>query len=323
MPLYLSAREIELTTLSASALAAKITDRDVTSVEVTRAFCHRAAIAHQITNCLTEIFFDEGLEQAAQLDAALEKTGHPVGALHGVPVSLKDHYNVKGHFTTAGYISFAKYPRKDADGHVVEILRRSGAVFFCKTNNPQGMMVLETVSNIYGRTLNPYNTKLGAGGSSGGEGALLALHGSPLGIGSDIGGSIRVPAAFNGLYGFKPSGKRVPTGGWECTYIGQESITAVVGPMGHNIDDLDLFFRIVSDAEPWFKEPMLEMPWKVMDIGPKARLRIGVMIWDEVVMPHPYIVRVIQEATEKLKATGHDCKPAPFLTLKTCSPFCQ
>lgn len=307
--LSLSVREIELTTLDASGLAAKILAWEATSVEVTRAFCHRAAIAHQLTNCLTEIFFDEALEQAAQLDAILEKTGQPVGPLHGVPVSLKDHYNIKGHFTTAGYISFARYPRKDKDAHIVEILRKSGAVFFCKTNNPQCMMVLETVSNIYGRTLNPYNTRLGAGGSSGGEGALLAMRGSPLGIGSDIGGSVRVPAAFNGLYGFKPSGRRVPTSGWECTYIGQESITAVVGPMGHSIDDLDLFFRIVSDAEPWFKEPMLEMPWKATEVGPESRLRIGVMIWDEVVMPHPYITRVIQEATEKLKIAGHECKP--------------
>lgn len=318
VPLYLSVREIELTTLSASELSARIFTRDSTSVEVTRAFCHRAAIAHQLTNCLTEIFFDDALEQAAQLDAILDKTGHPVGPLHGVPVSLKDHYNVKGHFTTAGYISFARNPRKNKDALVVEILRKSGAVFFCKTNNPQCMMVLETVSNIYGRTLNPQHTMLGAGGSSGGEGALLAMRGSPLGIGSDIGGSVRVPAAFNGLYGFKPSGKRVPTGGWECTYIGQESITAVVGPMGHSIDDLDLFFKIVSDAKPWFKEPMLEMPWKIADINPEKKLRIGVMMWDEVVMPHPYIIRVLNEATGKLKTDGHERKRSRCLVVKSC-----
>lgn len=176
-----------MTCFGASELAAKISARELTSIEVTRAFCHRAAIAHQLTNCLTEIFFDEALQQAERLDTILRETGKTLGPLHGVPVSLKDHYNVKGHFTTAGYISFAKFPRKKKDGHVIEILRKAGAVFFCKTNNPQCMMVLETVSNIYGRTLNPQNTKLGPGGSSGGEGALLAMRGSPLGLGSDIG----------------------------------------------------------------------------------------------------------------------------------------
>lgn len=122
------------------------------------------------------------------------------------------------------------------------------------------------------------------------------------------GGSIRVPATFNGLYGFKPSGKRVPVTGWECTMIGNDPIPAVAGPLGHSVEDLDLFFKIVSDAEPWFQEPMIEMPWKTDDqlnFNPD-RLKIGVMVWDEVVMPHPYITRVINEVAAKLKAAGHD-----------------
>ncbi|KAK2750126.1 hypothetical protein FQN57_004621 [Myotisia sp. PD_48] len=303
---YLSERENELTTLTASRLAERIRSREATAVEVTTAFCHRAAIAQQLVNCLTEIFFQDGLDQAKELDRILEATGKPVGPLHGVPVSLKDHYNVKGYPTTAGYCSYAKLPVKENDAHIVKIMRDAGAVVYCKTNNPQCMMVLETVSNIYGRTLNPRNTLLGAGGSSGGEGALLAMHGSPLGIGSDIGGSIRVPAAFNGLYGFKPSGKRVPTGGWECTMMGNDPITAVAGPLGHSVEDLELFFQIVSDAEPWLQEPVLEIPWRKENHGLGEKLTIGVMYWDEVVMPHPYITRVLSEAVEKLKAAGHE-----------------
>ncbi|GES63656.1 amidase family protein [Aspergillus terreus] len=305
---FLSDREIELTECTASQLAKRIAERETTSVEVTLAFCHRAATAQQLVNCLTEIFFEDAVRQATELDRVLEETGKPTGPLHGVPFSIKDHYNIKGLRTTAGYISYSKFPPKEKDALVVEILRKAGAVFYVKTNNPQCMMVLETVSNIYGRTLNPKNTKLGAGGSSGGEGALLALRGSPVGLGSDIGGSIRVPAAFNGLYGFKPSGKRVPTSGWECTMIGNDPIPAVAGPLGHSVEDLDLFFKVISAAEPWFHEPLLELPWKIdAELGfyPSC-LKIGVMVWDEVVMPHPYITRVMHEVADKLKAAGHD-----------------
>lgn len=307
LPRLLSHHELQITALGASALAAKIRDGEYSCLQVAEAFCHQAAVAQQLTNCLTEIFFTEALDHARHLDDLLKTTGRPIGPLHGVPVSVKDHYNVKGYHTTAGYVSYARFPAKDKDAHIVEIMRNAGAVLYAKTNNPQCMMVLETVSNIYGRTLNPWNTKLGAGGSSGGEGSLLAQHGSPLGVGSDVGGSIRVPAAFNGLYGFKPSGKRVPTSGWECTMVGAESITAVAGPLGHNVQDLELFFQIVSDAKPWLKEPLLAMPWRSqMEALERQKLTIGVMLWDEVVMPHPYITRVVKEVAAKLKRAGHE-----------------
>lgn len=125
-----------------------------------------------------------------------------------------------------------------------------------------------------------------------------------------IGGSIRVPAAFNGLYGFKPSGRRVPTSGWECENMGQESIIAVSGPLGHSIEDLNLFFQVTSDAEPWLYEPLLAIPWKTDDqlgFNP-PRLTVGLMLWDEVVMPHPYLTRTLKEVAAKLQAAGHEGK---------------
>lgn len=308
LPKWLSPKEIEITVLCTSSLAAGIRTGQYTCFQVTEAFCHRAAIAHQLTNCLTEIFFDEALDQARLLDAKLSSTDKPEGLLLGVPVSIKDHYNIKGQYTTAGYISYANNPAKERDAHIVEILRGAGAILFAKTNNPQCMMVLETVSNIYGRTLNPWNTELGAGGSSGGEGALLALQGSPLGLGSDIGGSIRIPAAFNGLYGFKPTAGRVPTSGWECTMSGSESIPAVAGPLSHSVDDLELFFKVVSDAQPWLKEPLLYQPWKSRPASQVDKLAVGIMTWDEVVMPHPYITRVVKDVADRLRLAGHDGK---------------
>ncbi|PHH91282.1 hypothetical protein CDD83_1092 [Cordyceps sp. RAO-2017] len=307
LPSLLSHHELQITALGASALAAKIRAGEYSCLQVAEAFCHQAAVAHQLTNCLTEIFFTEALEQARQLDHVLQTTGKPIGPLHGVPVSVKDHFNVKGQHTTAGYISFGQLPVKDSDAHIVALLRNAGAVLYAKTNNPQCMVVLETVSNIYGRTVNPWNTKLGAGGSSGGEGALVAQHGSALGVASDMEGSIRVPAAFNGVYGFKPSVGRVPLFGLECTMVGFESIMAVAGPIGRSVDDLELFFQVVSDAKPWLTEPLLATPWTSQtESMQSSKLKIGIMTWDEVVLPHPYITRVIGEVAAKLKEAGHE-----------------
>ncbi|KAM3501560.1 hypothetical protein MY11210_009339 [Beauveria gryllotalpidicola] len=287
LPELLPSQVVQITALSATELAVKIKERHFSSVQVAEAFCHRAAVAQQLTNCLTEIFFADAIEQARYLDRILETTGKLVGPLHGVPVSVKDHYNVRGLPTTAGYISYADRAVKSKDAHIVEIM--------------------QTVSNIYGRTLNPWNTALGAGGSSGGEASLIAQRGSPLGIASDIGGSIRVPAAFNGLYGFKPSGKRVPTSGWECTMSGAESITAVAGPIAQSVQDLELFLQVTLDAQPWLKEPLLALPWKSQTKHLETqKLTVGLMLWDEVVMPHPYITRVLKETAENLSQAGHE-----------------
>ncbi|KAM3426593.1 hypothetical protein NHJ13734_009369 [Beauveria thailandica] len=307
LPDLVPSQVVQITALTATELALKIKERHFSSVQVAEAFCHRAAVAQQLTNCLTEIFFADAIEQALNLDHVYETTGKLVGPLHGVPVSVKDHYNVKGQPTTAGYISYADHAVKSKDAHIVEILRNAGAVLYAKTNNPQCMMVLETVSNIYGRTLNPWNTALGAGGSSGGEASLIAQRGSPLGIASDIGGSIRVPAAFNGLYGFKPSGKRVPTSGWECTMSGAESITAVAGPISQSVQDLELFLQVTLDSQPWLKEPLLALPWKSQTKHLETqKLTVGLMHWGEVVMPHPYITRVLRETAESLRRAGHE-----------------
>lgn len=146
------------------------------------------------------------------MDDILDAGGQPVGALHGIPVALKDSYSLKNHPTTWGYI-IDKDNLQVRDSAVVSLLRSAGAVFFCRTAMPQTGMVLETVSNLWGRTVNPFNRLLGAGGSSGGDAALVAMKGSPIAPSSDIGGSIRVPAAFNGLYGIRPTAQRIPKGG--------------------------------------------------------------------------------------------------------------
>ena len=137
----LSARERGIVRLDVTALAEAIRIRRYTAVEVAKAFFHVATIAQDLTNCLTEVFFDEGLRRAQELDHHLEKTGQVIGPLHGVPVSIKDHILVKGHDTSTGYVSWVGRTVAEKDAVVVDILRRAGAVIYVKTANPQTLLV--------------------------------------------------------------------------------------------------------------------------------------------------------------------------------------
>lgn len=167
------------------------------------------------------------------------------------------------------------------------------------------MMHLETDSNLYGVTNNPYNSKLSSGGSSGGEGALLALHGSCLGIGSDVGGSIRSPAANCGVYGLKPTAFRVPTDGWGYIMAGADTVESVLGPMSTSLSGLQLFMKTVLSASPWLTEPaLLPIPWRDYNIPTDRPLRIGVLWDDQIVRPHPPITRALKEVSSRLQQTG-------------------
>lgn len=181
----LTEREMDITeNYNAVKLAQAIAIKDLTAVEVTTAYAKRAIIAHQLTSCLTQWFMDEAVECAKELDEYLKEHGKTIGPLHGVPVSIKEHIAVAGTYSSQGSLSSTVFNEKDSQ--MVGILRNAGAVFYCKTNQPQAIMHLESTSH-YGRTLNPYNLNLSAGGSTGGEAALIAMKGSVLGVGTDIG----------------------------------------------------------------------------------------------------------------------------------------
>lgn len=212
----LTARERSFLALDVTALAERLATKECSAVEVTTAFCKAAYAAQELTNCLTEIMFGSALARAAELDAHLAETGNVVGPLHGVPVSIKDHILIEGEDTSTGYISWAGRTVSKRDACIVQILRAAGAVIYVKTANPQSLLCellisaperhsphgssgLETSNNIYGYTTNPFNRDLSPGGSSGGEGALIACRGSLLGIGTDIGGSIVSHLGFNSV----------------------------------------------------------------------------------------------------------------------------
>ncbi|KAI9027702.1 general amidase [Hyaloraphidium curvatum] len=314
----LTERELEITETPASALLRTLASGELSAVDVVTAFGKRALVADQVVNCLTEIFIDAGIERARELDAHLAATGAPVGPLHGLPISLKDQFHVAGIDTTMGYSAFADQPA-EADCDLVVALRRAGAVLFVRTNVPQSLMVAETTNPVFGTTTNPRNRTLTCGGSSGGEGALLAMKGSPLGVGTDIGGSIRVPSAFNSLYGLKPSSARLPYGGARNSLLGMESVVSSLGPMSPDLAACGIFVRAVLAQEPWRFDPScLRMPWDG-DAARELEVRkpvFGYLLGDgNLERVAPPVERAVLDTVAKLRAAGYEVKPFDFPVL--------
>ncbi|KAL2856990.1 amidase signature domain-containing protein [Aspergillus pseudodeflectus] len=302
----LTARELKITETDADVLVQKLLNREYSSHEVTLAFCKRAAIAQQLVNCLSEIFFDTALEAAQQLDKEYAATGVPRGPLHGLPVSLKDCFPIEGTDATIGYTAFANArTTEDEEAEITKIMRESGAILFCKTNVPTAMMSGETYNAIYGYTSNPYNRSLSSGGSSGGEGALLALRGSPLGVGTDVGGSVRIPASFCGLYSLKPSAGRFPTLGLRDGMEGQETVRNSVGPMANSLAAIELWSRAVLKSEPWMSADPHCLPIQYRDVEVPKKLCFGLLLDDGIVKPLPPVTRALLQSKAALEAAGH------------------
>ncbi|KAJ5721225.1 uncharacterized protein N7483_009159 [Penicillium malachiteum] len=302
----LSEAEILITEIAdATALRDKLASRQLSAIDVATAFCKRAAIAQQITSCLTETMFPQALARAKELDDYFQTHGKPFGPLHGVPISLKDSFNVKGVQSSLGFVSFLDNPPATENSVLVDILLKAGAVLYVKTNIPQTMMTADSENNVFGRVLNPHSGSLTAGGSSGGEGALVALRGSILGIGTDIAGSIRIPSLCCGTVGFKPSAGRVPYAGQTSpSRPGSPGFPAVAGPLCQSVRDAEMLLRIVFDEPSDDMDDMtLGFPW--MEPTKSDRLTIGVLPEDARVPLHPNMQRTLKTAVQKLEDAGH------------------
>ncbi|KAB5530269.1 amidase signature domain-containing protein [Coniochaeta sp. 2T2.1] len=302
----LTVQELEITeNYDATALRDKLAQGELSSVQVVTAFCKRAAIAQQVTSCLTETMFPQALERAKELDAYLASTGKPSGPLHGVPISIKESFNVVGVPSTLGFVSFLDREPARNNSALVEILLAAGAVLYVKTNVPQTMMTADSHNNVFGRVLNPHRLNLTAGGSSGGEGALVAMRGSILGIGTDIAGSIRIPAMCCGTFGFKPSVSRVPYAGQaSASRPGMTGIAPSAGPLCHSVRDAEMLLKLVFNAHADDLDDMaLAIPWT--EPAPKSTLTIGVLPEDPRMPLHPNVQRTLAAAVEKLAAAGH------------------
>ncbi|KXJ87152.1 acetamidase [Microdochium bolleyi] len=313
----LTTEEITITEdYDAIGLAAAIATRKFTAVAVAVAFSKRAIIAHQLTCCLTQWFMDDAVAQAERLDAYLAEHGKPLGPLHGVPVSIKEHMSIAGTSSSMGY--FSSIVKDDKDSQMVGILRRLGAVFYCKTNQPQSIMHLETDSH-WGRTLNPFNINLSAGGSTGGEAALIAMKGSVLGVGTDIGGSIRGPSAFCGIYGFKPTSYTLPMDGFLAHSVPAElNILCSPGPMCRSLRDMDLFMGLILGDQPHLLDPRLvPIPWAGLQTTSGKVLKIGIVDNDGFVEPQPPVKRAIAWARKLLTQPQH----ASIVEVKPFKPY--
>ncbi|RFU31396.1 hypothetical protein B7463_g4938, partial [Scytalidium lignicola] len=308
---HFTPEELQIIETEPEGILSNIKQGKWTSLEVTKAFCKSAVVAQQLTNCLTEILFKEAFDRAQFLDSYLKRTGKTIGPLHGLPISLKDCMIVPPHPASVGMACYANEPTKPEDETIlVTLLRKLGAVFYVKTTTPTAMMMMETISNVWGETNNAYQSGTSPGGSSGGEGALISLKGSPLGIGTDIGGSIRLPSAFNNLYGLKPTFGRFPGYGSKSGIPGQDFIYANNGPMARSLESLKIYCKAVlsQEAAPWLYDPKcFAIPWRE-DVIPKGRkLRIGIISDnDGEITVHPPIIRGLAMTKKALEAAGHE-----------------
>lgn len=218
--------------------------REISPVEVAQTCLERISQLNPALNAVVTVAPDV-LERARNAESALMR-GDTVGALHGIPLTIKDTIETAGLLTTSGSTIRAGYvPTTDAPA--VARLKRAGAIILGKTNAAEMAMDYTADNPVFGRTNHPLDPKLTPGGSSGGEAVAIATGMSPGGLGSDLAGSVRIPAHFCGIAGLKPTTGRVPGAGQFPPNSGPYSLGAVIGPMARNVGDLRLLFHALSD----------------------------------------------------------------------------
>ncbi len=241
----------ELTQLTATEMAARIRRRELSPVDLVEAHLKRIKSLNPQLNAFVKIAADDALEAARDAEKRCED-GQELGPLHGVPISIKSAIEVKGMpWESGSALRRGVVGRKDAP--LVQRLRKAGAIVIGVTNTPELLMAWETDNLLYGRTNNPFDLTCTAGGSSGGEAAAIAAGLSAGGVGSDGGGSIRVPSHFCGICGLKPTPGRIPSTGHFPQSAGPFSMLGVVGPMARTIGDLRLLFEVMQgpdDGDP-------------------------------------------------------------------------
>jgi len=262
----------ELLTMSVKEMARRIRAGELSPVEAVEAHISRIEEVNPAINAVISTRYSEARReaQAAEQRQAQSRDGLP--PLFGVPCSIKESYAVKGLPWTSG-VWARRDTVADFDCVLVERVQKAGAIVLGKTNVPEATMWCESYNYIYGRTKNPYDLRRGAGGSSGGEGAIVAASGTPFGLGADIGGSIRYPAAFNGVAGHKPTGRIVPnTGQWPP---GEGPLNAYYcsGPFARRVSDLAYIMPIL--VGPDGVDPMtLDRPWRGPETVDPAKLKV-------------------------------------------------
>ncbi|KOC67138.1 Fatty-acid amide hydrolase 2 [Habropoda laboriosa] len=239
---------------SATVLAFKIRNKQLTSEEVVQSYIDRIREIQPVLNCVVEERFEDALKEAGKCDELLKSQNAPSPQglaeekpFFGVPFTTKDCIGIANMKQTAG-LTLRKNTIADRDAEVIRLMRTAGAIPLATTNVSELAMWWETSNCLYGTTKNPYNTRHIVGGSSGGEGCIQAAAGSPLGIGSDIGGSIRMPCFFNGIFGHKPSKCIVSNDGqYPSAQSEDQDRLLAIGPMCRHAQDLLPILKVLAN----------------------------------------------------------------------------
>lgn len=235
-----------ITHLSVTTLAERIRTGALSPVDVIAAHIARIEAVNAAINAVVTPTFETARREAQAAATALAQ-GQPIGPLHGVPFTAKDSFDVAGVRATSGLVSRAGHvPAQDAT--VIARLRAAGAILLGKTNTPDNCGDYETINLLFGQTNNPWDVTRSAGGSTGGEGAIIAAGGSPLGIGTDIAGSIRIPAHFNGIVGLRPTSDTLPNDGQWPPIAGSLADLCAIGPLSRRVEDVALAFAVLHDV---------------------------------------------------------------------------
>ena len=253
----------KLTTCSATELASLICQQKVSSQTVVEAYIKRIKQINPVIKAVVDTAFDKAQHEAQLADDAIRQgtADWKRQPLLGVPVTIKDAFDVAGMPTTCG-VPRLRNKCAEADATAVRKLKEAGAIILGKTNVPALCMHFETDNSVYGQTKNPYDLARTPGGSSGGEAAIIAAGGSPLGLGSDGGGSIRTPAHFCGVAGIRPGWGRVSLAGSFPPPPRAYGNYYTAGPLARYVEDLALALRILSGPDPrdpfTFPVPLLD-----------------------------------------------------------------
>lgn len=294
---------MQLHEASASQLKAALAKGETSSREIVEALiARRNAVDGQVRAFVVSLD-DEARARADACDRE-RKRGEARGVLHGLPVTIKENIDIAGLDSTMGLLHRRGQPATQ-DAVTVRVLREQGAILLGKTNVPQLLLAQESENAIWGITHNPWNLDRSPGGSSGGEAAALASGQSPLGIGTDIGGSVRIPCHFCGIAGLKPTVDRWSNRGSQTGIPGQELVRAQMGPMARTVADVQLLMQAVDPllASRW--DPGVP-PWPVEDPhGIDLRgLRVGVFDDDGFLVPNAALRRAVHAAKAALQDAG-------------------
>lgn len=289
-----------LTQLSAAELATRIACGDISAVEAVEAHITRIEQVNPALNAVVVARYDEARAEARLADERRDR-GEPLPPLHGVPITIKESLDLAGFPSTFGLQTRASVPALQDDPYVVR-MRQAGAIIVGKTNVAQVLLYTESDNPVYGRTNNPWDTQRTPGGSSGGQAAIISAGGSPLGIATDIGGSIRVPAAFCGIAGLKPTAGRTPDAGRFSIPIGQRAIVSQVGVLAREVDDVALGLDILNGgSNPPVEPPMPLGDSTSVDV---SQLRVAYYTDDGTLEVAPAVRRAVVEAAGILAGQG-------------------